>query len=103
MTLVFKKNAKLFAENWEKSQKIVIITSTPALKRPVLKTKLSYLARYLKVKKSITERPSLGKAAFEIRAVTVTKMGEFSSNGWLFTLGSLLKIFRRNPHSWAAL
>jgi hypothetical protein len=29
ITLVFKKNAKFFAENWEKSQKIVIITSTP--------------------------------------------------------------------------
>jgi hypothetical protein len=28
ITLVFKKNANLFAENWEKSQKIVIITST---------------------------------------------------------------------------
>jgi hypothetical protein len=27
--LVFKKNAIFFAENWEKSQKIVIITSTP--------------------------------------------------------------------------
>jgi hypothetical protein len=29
ITLVFKKNAIFFAENWEKSQKIVIITSTP--------------------------------------------------------------------------
>jgi hypothetical protein len=29
ITLVFEKNAKFFAENWEKSQKIVIITSTP--------------------------------------------------------------------------
>jgi hypothetical protein len=29
ITLVFKKNAKFFAENWEKSPKIVIITSTP--------------------------------------------------------------------------
>jgi hypothetical protein len=28
--LVFKKNANFFAENWEKLQKIVIITSTPA-------------------------------------------------------------------------
>jgi aspartokinase len=28
--LVFKKNANFFAENWEKSQKIVIVTSTPA-------------------------------------------------------------------------
>jgi hypothetical protein len=28
-TLVFEKNAKFFAENWRKSQKIVIITSTP--------------------------------------------------------------------------
>jgi hypothetical protein len=29
ITLVFKKNAHFFAENWQKSQKIVIITSTP--------------------------------------------------------------------------
>jgi hypothetical protein len=29
ITLVFKKNANFFAENEEKSQKIVIITSTP--------------------------------------------------------------------------
>jgi hypothetical protein len=29
ITLVFKKNANFFAENWEKSLKIVIITSTP--------------------------------------------------------------------------
>jgi hypothetical protein len=29
ITLVFKENANFFAENWKKSQKIVIITSTP--------------------------------------------------------------------------
>jgi hypothetical protein len=29
ITLVFEKNANFFAENWHKSQKIVIITSTP--------------------------------------------------------------------------
>jgi hypothetical protein len=29
ITLVFEKNANFFAKNWEKSQKIVIITSTP--------------------------------------------------------------------------
>jgi hypothetical protein len=27
--LVFEKNAKFFAKNWQKSQKIVITTSTP--------------------------------------------------------------------------
>jgi hypothetical protein len=27
--LVFEKNANFFAENWQKSQKIVIITTTP--------------------------------------------------------------------------
>jgi hypothetical protein len=27
--LVFEKNANFFAENWQKSQKIFIITSTP--------------------------------------------------------------------------
>jgi hypothetical protein len=29
ITLVFDKNANFFAKNWQKSQKIVIITSTP--------------------------------------------------------------------------
>jgi hypothetical protein len=29
ITLVFEKNDNFFAENWHKSQKIVIITSTP--------------------------------------------------------------------------
>jgi hypothetical protein len=29
ITLVFEKNANFFAENWQKSQKNVIITSTP--------------------------------------------------------------------------
>jgi hypothetical protein len=29
ITSVFEKNANFFAENWQKSQKIVIITSTP--------------------------------------------------------------------------
>jgi hypothetical protein len=29
ITLVFEKNANFFAENWQKSQKKVIITSTP--------------------------------------------------------------------------
>jgi hypothetical protein len=29
ITLVFEKNAIFIAENWQKSQKIVIITSTP--------------------------------------------------------------------------
>jgi hypothetical protein len=31
ITLVFEKNAKFFAENGQKSQKIMIITSTPGL------------------------------------------------------------------------
>jgi hypothetical protein len=29
ITLVFEKNAYFFAENWQKSQKMVIITSVP--------------------------------------------------------------------------
>jgi hypothetical protein len=38
ITLVFEKNANFFAENWQKSQKIVIITSTAdwANFRPVM-------------------------------------------------------------------
>jgi hypothetical protein len=31
ITLVFEKNANFFAENCKKSQKIVIITSTPGM------------------------------------------------------------------------
>jgi hypothetical protein len=34
ITLVFEKNANFFAENWQKSQKIVILTSTPDLSPP---------------------------------------------------------------------
>jgi hypothetical protein len=37
-TLVFKKNANFFADNWGKSLKIVIITSTPVPLRPVLES-----------------------------------------------------------------
>jgi hypothetical protein len=29
IALVFEKNANCFAENWQKSQKVVIISSTP--------------------------------------------------------------------------
>jgi hypothetical protein len=32
ITLVFEKNANFFAENLQKSQKIVIITSTPGVR-----------------------------------------------------------------------
>jgi hypothetical protein len=31
ITLIFKKNANIFAKNWRKPPKIVIITSTPGL------------------------------------------------------------------------
>jgi hypothetical protein len=41
ITLVFEKNAKYFAENWGKSQKIVIITSTLACRNSPLKDKIS--------------------------------------------------------------
>jgi hypothetical protein len=34
ITLVFEKNANIFAENWQKSQKIVIITSAPGMYVP---------------------------------------------------------------------
>jgi hypothetical protein len=33
ITLVFEKNADFFAENCQKSQKIVIITSVPGIKK----------------------------------------------------------------------
>jgi hypothetical protein len=36
ITLVFEKNANFFAENWQKSQKIVIMTTTPCLCKPPL-------------------------------------------------------------------
>jgi hypothetical protein len=35
ITLVFEKNANFFAENCQKSQKIVIITSTPEIMRSI--------------------------------------------------------------------
>jgi hypothetical protein len=39
ITLVFEKNANFFAENCRKSQKIVIITSTPGHESPGLGAK----------------------------------------------------------------
>jgi hypothetical protein len=38
ITLVFEKNANFFAENWQKSQKIVIITSTPGRRQTLVHT-----------------------------------------------------------------
>jgi hypothetical protein len=45
ITLVFEKNAKFFAENWQKSQKIVIVTSVPGHTGcdQVLQTKLAFV------------------------------------------------------------
>jgi hypothetical protein len=43
ITLVFEKNANLFAEKWEKTQKIVIITSTPG------ENPLFLIGKYVKV------------------------------------------------------
>jgi hypothetical protein len=40
ITLVFEKNANYFAEKWEKSQKIVTITSTLEGQNRVVKTVL---------------------------------------------------------------
>jgi hypothetical protein len=37
ITLVFEKNANFFAESWQKSPKIVIITSTPGTDVMILK------------------------------------------------------------------
>jgi hypothetical protein len=47
ITLDFEKNANFLAENWQKSQKIVIITSTPgrpdwANFRPLIWTKMGW-------------------------------------------------------------
>jgi ribosome maturation protein Sdo1 len=39
--LVFKKNANFFDENWEKSQKFVIITSTPAVAKRKINDKIN--------------------------------------------------------------
>jgi hypothetical protein len=41
ITLVFEKNANFFAENWEKSPKIVIITSTPGANPTIVRYNVS--------------------------------------------------------------
>jgi hypothetical protein len=48
ITVVFEKNAKLFAENWQKSQKIVIITSVVGLRLEciVLQERAIYVCTY---------------------------------------------------------
>jgi hypothetical protein len=45
ITLVFEKNANFFVENWQKLQKIVIITLVPSHMqyRPFLSNKLAFL------------------------------------------------------------
>jgi hypothetical protein len=42
ITLVFEKNANFFAENCQKSQKIVIITSTPGLPNAIFALQKSH-------------------------------------------------------------
>jgi hypothetical protein len=43
ITSVFEKNAKFNAQNWQKSQKIAIITSTPGLASFVSYADLSFV------------------------------------------------------------
>jgi hypothetical protein len=52
--MVFKKNANFLAENWEKSQKIVIITSTPDFRGKAFLEDKFYLERYVR---DVTARP----------------------------------------------
>jgi hypothetical protein len=47
ITLVFDKNANFFAENCQKSQKIVIITSTPWLRLRNLQLQRQRCNRYI--------------------------------------------------------
>jgi hypothetical protein len=51
ITLVFKKNANFFAENCQKSQKIMIITSTPAHQNLEKPDRFKYNKKYLCRKK----------------------------------------------------
>jgi hypothetical protein len=48
ITLVFEKNANFVAKNWQKSQKIVIITSTPecSITLPPLEWSFSLMSSY---------------------------------------------------------
>jgi hypothetical protein len=52
ITLVFEKNANFFAENWQKSQKIVIITSAPVRELE----KAAYLLFYILRKRATSGR-----------------------------------------------
>jgi hypothetical protein len=64
ITLVFEKSANFFAENWQKSQKIVIITSTPdgfVMKSPkmlpnLLHLRMTKLVQNFNCEKSCTKK-----------------------------------------------
>jgi hypothetical protein len=47
ITLVFEKSANFFAENWQKSQKILIKTSTPTCVRMLHTFKLGFKRSFL--------------------------------------------------------
>jgi DNA polymerase II small subunit/DNA polymerase delta subunit B len=48
ITLILRKNANFFAENWQKSQKIVIITVTPGQPDPNLTLNQNRASNYTK-------------------------------------------------------
>jgi hypothetical protein len=57
VTLVFKKNANFFAENWRKSQKIVIITSVPGYRV------LDFYRKITQVKTGLTKPDHLNRCS----------------------------------------
>jgi hypothetical protein len=62
ITLVFEKNANFFAENCRKSQKIVIITSTPS-REP---TNPLYKSNYIHVRHTLAFQDFSGKTDCEL-------------------------------------
>jgi hypothetical protein len=55
VTLVFEKYANFFAENCQKAQKIVIITSTPGSKMPMYVQRSSFMSPWLYVRGATVE------------------------------------------------
>jgi hypothetical protein len=117
ITSVFEKNAIFSAENCQKSQKIVIITSTPAYVSILFKP----LSTFVHVSRSSTHFVThdiidqwchsnaccLKRAMFDINMnylyncdfrcrgccnSRVTRLGKFSPNGRLFALGNYMII-----------
>jgi hypothetical protein len=93
ITLVFENNAKYFAENWQKSQKIVIITSTPGQSQSEIWKNRTHFRTHFRVNDlelHLTDKPYLDDNVLEPFEVLAKFVVE---NQLAQVLGSMIKYF----------